>query len=357
MMTHINENMTAFQRANSQGLIAQVMVMSHFVQKSAMDKLIESDRYEHLSLAFEGYILLLAERAYSPGELAQKLGITKQACSKTIRELEKLDLIEGHKNPNDSRSRILSLTPKGVGLAYDGIEVTTEIQQQLARATGGDQLDKLLDILEKLCRNLEIDIPSYEALEHASNKPLDSRPTRLTLLLPKLSHYIYQALIESLTKKGFKGLKPNFSQVMGMITPEGGRIQHISSVIGVSKQAIAVIATELEQLNYLTREPDPHDKRQIILRLSSLGQQLLNESTACVNAVELRLRTILSAQESKILTESMAALYLHASDHYEQRKLMPAKIEQLSQQLLSELGSAGARMLAQQLLTITRGKS
>ncbi len=355
MISYINANLGEFQRANNQGLIPHLMVVAHFVQKDTMDKLTASHRYEKLSLNYVGYISLLAEENYSPGELAAKLGISKQACSKTVRELEELTLLERRTNPEDSRSSLLSLTTKGLQLLQDGNKITTELQQQFARKVGNDRIQQLVAILEKLCRHVSISPPTHRVLQ-ATNSDGAGR-MRISAMLPGLSNYLHQALLASLSKKGFKGLKPSFGQVLGLIRAEGGRIQQIAAVIGISKQAIAVIANELEQLGYIIRQADPNDKRQIILRLSPTGQQLLNESAVSVDAQDQAIRTMLSDDEYQQLEGTMAALYFQIADHYDTLAVLPAKIEQLSQYLLDELGATGARTLAQQLLTITRGDS
>lgn len=355
MIAYISANIGEIQRAQNQGLIAHLMVVAHYVQKHTMDKLTDSQRYEKLSLTYVGFISLLAEKDYSPGELAAKLGISKQACSKTVKELEELDLLERRTNPEDSRSSLLSLTAKGQQLLQDGNKATTEIQQQFASKIGAERVQQLIVILEKLCSHLEIPIPSYGM--RTTSKKSGSGTTRLSSMLPYLSNYFHQTLLASLSDKGFKGLKSSFGQVLGLIRNDGGRIQQIASVIGVSKQAIAVTANELEQLGYISRQSDPEDKRQIILSLSPLGQQLLIESAVSVEALDASIREILSDDEYQKMEGTMAALYFQVADNYNTLAVLPAKIQQLSQYLLEELGIADARTLAQQLLTITRGDS
>ena len=82
-------------------------------------------------------------------------------------------------------------------------------------------------------------------------------------LLPRLSDYSLQRLMELTRDKGHPGLKLSFGQVLTMIGPSGGRIQQMASIHDVSKQAISAIATELELLGYLRRETDPQDARQL----------------------------------------------------------------------------------------------
>lgn len=343
-------------QGDAEGLFVHMMAVTHYVQKNTLDKLTASRKYEKLSLVYEAYISRLAERDYSPGELAAVLGISRQACSKSIKELETLGLITRRKNPEDSRSSLLSLTGKGRALLRDGIEAVNEIEAQFAEKVGSKTLQRLVSILEKLCQNLQIEIPAYQVFDLSGVDKVESRPKRLILLLPKLTDHFRQTLFESLSDKGFKGLKSNFGQVMGLISQEGVRIQYIASVIGVSKQAIAATAAELEQQGYITREPDPDDRRQITLGLSPLGQRLLTEAVASVRSLEVTIENLLSTEEFLFLESSVSALCFQVADYYDQASALPARIKRLSDSLLTELGTTGAHALAQRLITITRGK-
>ena len=357
MNSSINTTISEFQRANSQGVIAHLMVISHYIQKKTLDTLVAASGYQGLSLAYVGYISLLMERDYSPGELARKLGVTKQACSKTVGELEKHSYIERRSNPEDSRSKLLSLTNGGRQLLSDGSEAAAQIQQEFAHKVGSDRLDQLNRVLLSLCNGLEISLPSIQVQQSIKKGSVNAKPMRLNMLLAKLSDYFHEALTKGLENQGFSGLKPNFSQVLGLIgSEEGGRIQYISTVIGVSKQAIAVIAQELEELGYIVREPDPDDKRQIILRRTSLGDRLLDASAASVCGLQDKLESMLSSEDYQQLEATSAALYFLVADNYGALSILPAKVKQLSEYLLDELGMAGARTLAQQLMSMTRGK-
>jgi len=355
MDAFVKQVSSEFQWANRPGLVAHIMAINHFVQKDTMDKLLGSRRYRRLSLAYVGYISRLAEQDHTPGDLASKLGISRQACSKIIAELEQLQLVERRVNPADSRSSLLSLAPQGRQLLADGMRVTAALQQRFVGAIGADTAQRLATILDKLCRKLGVAVPRIPALKGPGRK--GGGQLRLHALLPGLSDFCYQTLIDSLGAKGFKGLKPSFSQVLSLVILDGGRIPYIASVIGVSKQAIAATAVELEQLGYITREPDPDDRRQVILRLSRRGQRLLTEANASVESLEASIRDALDEDEFELLAQAMSTLYVDGIDHYGSQDVQPAVIRQLAQDLVADIGIAGARMLAQQLTIITRGKA
>ncbi len=336
-------------------LLTRLMVVTHFVQKQTMDRLLEDGRYEKLSLAYADYIALLAERDYSPGEIAERLGVSKQVCSKMVGELESLDLLGRRVNPQDSRSRVLSLSAKGLRLLRDGIEAANGIQTQMADTIGVRRLGRLVDVLGKLCVAMGIELPAHVSFEDTVAARAGSRPTRLAGLLPRLSEFFRRQLAASVTARGFSDLRPGVGQVLGMINRDGRRLQYIASVLGISKQSVAATAAELDQQGYVTREADPQDHRQIIIRLSPRGRELMREVITSVDDVEATIRAALSEEEFQLLDEALTAFYSGIAGHYDSASVLRNRIQQLSRQLVDELGATGARALAQQLMTMTRG--
>ncbi|NHO65899.1 MarR family transcriptional regulator [Aestuariicella hydrocarbonica] len=338
----------------SHGLIAHLMVVTHFVVKDTLDKLTASNRYPKLSMTYERYIPVLAERDISPGELAARVGSSKQACSKVIKELEKLGLVERRQNPEDGRSRLLSLSDKGWQLLQDGSRVTAEVQQGLAEQLGSERMDQMVRLLEQTCQGLGIELRSYPALERLSDGIGHGRPTRLNILLQALTTHLRQALLQEMISQGFEGLRTNVGQILGMISREPRRIQYIASVIGISKQAAAVMAIELETLGYLIREADANDKRQIVLRLSAQGERLVQESITQVRALEKKISRLLGEDAYGQLEAILADLYNQVAYQLDGASL-PQTIKTMTDFLLKKLGVAGTRSLAQHLMTITRG--
>lgn len=353
MNTIMNPHFNRLTRSTPTGLVAHMMAVTHFIHRKSMETLAATGRYPKLVLGYEGFMQLLAERDHSPGELADRLGITRQACSKTIRELEKIKLVERRPNPADSRSSLLSLTTLGQQLIRDGIEITNRLQDGFTDTLGDERAERLVAILEKLADALDAD--ATPMLENLGREPGQRPPRRLNLLLPAISSYCYRYMIDALTEKGFRGLRPAFSQILSMIIVDQGRIQYIASVMGVSKQAIAATASEMESLGYISRETDPADRRQVILRLAPGGEKLMAESRDSMEALLATLRSPLDESEYALLKDAMKALYLRGIEHFGTRGSDPREIEQLSQDLLEKLGPADARALAQRLMTITRG--
>jgi DNA-binding MarR family transcriptional regulator len=338
-------------------LPARLMAVTHFLQKQAMDRLLLNPRYGKLSLAYAPYIVLLIERDRSPGEIAGQLGISKQACGKTLQELRALELIRGRVNPQDSRSRVLSLSAKGVKLVRDGVEAAQEIQQHMAEAVGVERLRQLTDVLNTLCVAMDAELPARaDAIESRVAAKVGSRSTRLLVLLCLLSSLFHRRLKASIGQQ-HSDLRPGVGQLLGLISEEGRRLQYIASLLGISKQAVAVAAADLEQLGYARREEDAEDRRQTVVSLTARGQKLLLDVVAAVDAMEGVIRKVLGDAGYQLLDDAITSFHSKITEQYDSAGQLRARIQQLSRQMVDELGTTGARALAQQLTSITRGKS
>jgi DNA-binding MarR family transcriptional regulator len=151
--------------------------------------------------------------------------------------------------------------------------------------------------------------------------------------------------------KGHPGLKLCFGQVLTLIGPAGGRIQQIAATQDVSKQAISVIATELEALGYLQRQPDPMDARQIVLQFTERGKQLIADSVASVEQLEAEFAEIVGKTALKRMNSTLHELYRGLRLEQEIFESMDtADINLLAQQLQQQLGNRGSQELARLLL-------
>lgn len=352
MKDDTHKSMHNFRDTVGRGLVAHLMVIAHFVQKSTLENLLESGRYEKLSLAYAGYIAVLAEGPCTPGALAAKLGTSKQACSKTLRELEKLGLVRRETNPEDSRSSLISLTEKGLQLLRDGTAVANGIHRELTEAVGEERLGELDRVVDALRIALKLPAPSFSFMEQQVEKA-----PRLNVLLPMLNEALRQRLAAALNARGFAGLKTSFGQVLGLVAREGRHIQYMAAILGVSKQSVASTVAELDALGYVAREQDPADRRQVIVALTPRGEDLIAASLARTAELESEIRRMLGERDYQVLDTTLEALYLHMAERYDSAGILPARIQQLSDFLLDELGVTGTRTLAQHLLNVTRGDS
>ncbi|WP_018759413.1 MarR family winged helix-turn-helix transcriptional regulator [Paenibacillus terrigena] len=83
-------------------------------------------------------------------ELAEHLGITKQAVSKMVDFLEKSGYVIRQTHPNDKRGKIIVLTERGWLVMKAKEEIIAEIEQRWIDNIGAERMQMLKEDLTKL---------------------------------------------------------------------------------------------------------------------------------------------------------------------------------------------------------------
>jgi DNA-binding MarR family transcriptional regulator len=89
-----------------------------------------------------GYVVQhLIDGAPTVSELADLLGVTQQAASKHLLELERLGYVARVPDPGDSRVRRAQLTDHGWRLIDDSRRIRQQLDDQLTKLAGNDAAD------------------------------------------------------------------------------------------------------------------------------------------------------------------------------------------------------------------------
>ena len=204
-------------------------------------------------------------------------------------------------------------------------------------------------LLSRLYDGLELPGLRVDALLNTSPRG------NLLGLLPRLTDYMMQRLMELNISKGHSGLKMSYAQVLSLIGPDGGRIQQMARLQEVSKQAIGAIATELEELGYIARLSDANDARQVVLQFTDAGWQLLSDSVTSMDELEAELEAILGTDGLSSFQELAGELYhaLHIEDEIFETLESSGQVDLklLAARLNRQLGKEGAVRLASLLVS------
>jgi DNA-binding MarR family transcriptional regulator len=92
----------------------------------------------------------------SAGAICEASGIDKAAASRAVGRLQELDLIRAVGDPNDGRSRQLSMTEAGVALHDQIITVALERERALLSGLTASERDDLIELLRRLYTNVEL---------------------------------------------------------------------------------------------------------------------------------------------------------------------------------------------------------
>lgn len=84
------------------------------------------------------------------GAIATEMGFSHQAASSLVNELERSDFIRRIPNPEDRRSRLVELTPRGLAVLEVGLAARDELLTRLAEATTPRDRDGAMKVVSHL---------------------------------------------------------------------------------------------------------------------------------------------------------------------------------------------------------------
>jgi DNA-binding MarR family transcriptional regulator len=111
--------------------------------------------FNDVTPAFSSLMPLLDAAGARPTTLAQRAGITKQAISQLVRELETRGYVEQVPDSSDTRAKIVRLTKRGVALHEASAEVRLEMQSFAVAKLGKSRVSRLRRDLIELAAALE----------------------------------------------------------------------------------------------------------------------------------------------------------------------------------------------------------
>ena len=111
--------------------------------------------FNDMTPAFASLMPLLNATGVRPTALAQRAGISKQAISQLVRELESRGYLEQLPDPIDTRAKIVCLTQQGVALHAACAEVRLELQSVALARLGKARTTRLRRDLIELAEALE----------------------------------------------------------------------------------------------------------------------------------------------------------------------------------------------------------
>jgi len=101
-------------------------------------------------------------------ELADKLGVSKQAAFQLVEELEAQGMVEKVADPADGRAKLIRFSKRGERALMEGLRVLGQIERTLSATIGRKRFEALHDALLAL-------MPVLESAT-ASHIPLDAAP-------------------------------------------------------------------------------------------------------------------------------------------------------------------------------------
>jgi DNA-binding MarR family transcriptional regulator len=112
-----------------------------------------------------------------------------------------------------------------------------------------------------------------------------ARPPLIRLLDVAFDEFADE-LAERVAAAGFTDIRPGHGCVFGTIDPEGSRLTELAQRANMTKQSVGEATSDLEQLGYVERVPDPEDGRAKIIRLTDRGREAQAIGRRLIDEVE-----------------------------------------------------------------------
>ncbi len=111
-------------------------------------------------------------------------------------------------------------------------------------------------------------------IEDMDNTNISEARVTLGALLRKSYDALQIKVYSDLSARGFSDIRPAHSSVFRYIRPKGSRVSDLAEQAEITKQSMAYLASNLEDLGYVTITPDPTDARAKLVVLTQKGHEV-----------------------------------------------------------------------------------
>jgi DNA-binding MarR family transcriptional regulator len=145
-----------FQAIRSRSLGRLSWRLKRHIDRS-IEPVLQSEGYEDFKLSSLAVMANLEENGITNNELAKKAGVSKQAMSKVIDDLEKHHYVYTKRHESDARSSIIFLDERGKALFVVLNSAMNRVRQRFEAAIGQERMNTMIDSLYDLLAVLELD--------------------------------------------------------------------------------------------------------------------------------------------------------------------------------------------------------
>lgn len=130
--------------------------------------------------------------------------------------------------------------------------------------------------------------------------------------LGRMLHGAFRAfeveVAEALAERDLDGLRPAFGSVFAHVDPAGTQLAELARRAGMTKQAMAAIVSEMQDVGLVRRVDDPEDGRGRLVVVTAKGRRRLSQAARAVANVEARVRRRLGERRYETLRGALDEL-------------------------------------------------
>jgi DNA-binding MarR family transcriptional regulator len=138
----------------------------------------------------------------------------------------------------------------------------------------------------------------------------DSQPERtdFAVLVVAATHYVARRLDAAVAAAGIEGMRTPYGFVIRALHDSPLTLTALAERLRVTKQAAIKVVDEMETRGFLTRHPDPDDRRVKLLRLTDKGRTVRRAALSASHGIERELRRELGDPDVDALRTALESL-------------------------------------------------
>jgi DNA-binding MarR family transcriptional regulator len=129
-----------------------------------------------------------------------------------------------------------------------------------------------------------------------------------TVTLLSLTHLMLSRQVAEGAARAGHPVKPSHSAVFGQMTSDGARLTELAKRANMTPQAMGELVDELEAAGYVSRAPDPTDRRAKLITLTELGRECVAAGIETIAGIERRITDTLGARGHRDLRRMLLTL-------------------------------------------------
>lgn len=142
-------------KQNKNRQLGRLLTKSHRFTREIAGEFLRSKGYVNFRVGHMVALIHIDLEGSSINTLAQLAGVTKQAMSKLVKELQDEGYVTTEKHSTDARVMVVKLSEKGVDCMLDWKECSGLIEAKFMTIIGKEKLEQLKDILFSLTNYYE----------------------------------------------------------------------------------------------------------------------------------------------------------------------------------------------------------
>lgn len=146
---NIDAALIAFAQASKDDLSRLLMAASRAVNEQVLAE-VDPTGESGVRLAHVPVIAALDPDGTRMGDLAPRIGVTRQAVAALTKNLDHLGIVACEPDPDDGRATIVRLTEKGAAFCESAVEAMSRREDSLAMSLGAEGLAALRSALRHI---------------------------------------------------------------------------------------------------------------------------------------------------------------------------------------------------------------